>query len=181
MLSAVTREVAAINTLLVAKVVAVDSKRWRAKERAAITRVLLSVARTARQVARIDGRVERTFVMPERRTDSSLLETARVFLREATPLEARFIGLGMPPTFLADLAERTGHFERAINWRRDARVAAAAARAGLDAAFRRAFDAVLLFDVVLANSRRDDPVVLETWKATRRIDRARKRTVKKRG
>ena len=58
--SIVTKMMAAIDTLLVAQVVAVGDTRWRTRGRAAIARVFLSIARTARQMARIDGRVERT-------------------------------------------------------------------------------------------------------------------------
>jgi hypothetical protein len=179
-LAAVAREVTAIESLLVGQLRAVDSRLWRAKERAAMVGFLLRMTRTARQIARIERRVDRRFLMPTPRTDASLLETARVFLREATPMEDQFVRLGMPTTFVDDLRSRADSFERAIRWRRGAQVEAASVRAGLEQAFRRGFDAVLTFDVVIRNSRADHPVALGTWKATRRIDRQRSRQARRR-
>lgn len=178
-LSAVTGAVAEIDALVVAQVTAVDNRRWRARERAGLTRSLLLVARAARQLARVERRVDRTFVMPSPRTDGSLLETARLFLREAAPMEERFVELGMAPRFLADLRDRADGFERAVRRRRDARTEAAAAKAGMTKAFKCGFDAVLTLDVVMANLKPEDPVALATWKSARRVDRARKRQVKR--
>lgn len=178
-LSVVAGAVEEIQTLQVSQLKATDDKRWRARERAAMTRFLLSMARAARQIARLDRRVDRTFVMPSPRTDGSLLEAARLLLREATPIEERFVGLGMAPTFLDDLRERLDSFERAVGWRREARTQAAAAKAGMEKAFKRGFDAVLTFDIVVANLQPDDSVALATWKSARRVDRARKRRVKR--
>jgi hypothetical protein len=174
-LSVVQTSVDRIAELVTAQMAAVDDPRWRARERASITRYLKGVTRTARQIARLDGRVERSFVLPTRRTDTTLLETAQAFLRDATPMAQRFIDLGMPSTFLADLRERTERFESAVTRRRSARLAAAKARAGLAEAYRRALDAVMTFDVIAANALADDVVTLGTWRGTRRIDRARKR------
>jgi hypothetical protein len=42
-------------------------------------------------------------------------------------------------------------------------------------AFRRAFDAVLVFDVILANSMPDNAVIRAGWHGARRIDRAPKK------
>jgi hypothetical protein len=178
-LAAVAKSVSDVKDSLVSKASSVDDARWRQRLRAALTRCLLSVVRTARQVARVERRIEQTFVMPKPRTDTALIEAARLFQREAEPMADRFVGLGMPSTFLIDLRERTDRFEQAVRNRSDARTKAAAATAAFDAAMRRGLDAVMAFDVIVANTYPDDPVLLAVWKGSRRIDRARKKRAKK--
>lgn len=167
--------------LLVKEIQAVDYPKWRARARAALTRFLQRVARAGRQIARLDRRKDHPFVVPSPRTDVVLLATARRFLREAEPLEARFIAVGVPPSFLADLRETTDTFEQSVKRQREARRESVAVRAGYRDAFRRGFDAVLPLDVVMADTHQPDEVARKVWKVARRVERSapsrRKRVV----
>ncbi len=164
---------ARIVALAVDEVNAVDHPSERARARAAITRFLQHMARAARHIARLDRRKDQTFVVPSPRTDVVLLTTARRFLRDAPPLEARFIDVGLAPTFLSDLHETTDAFERAVKRQREARRESVAVRAGYRDAFRRGFDAVLTLYLVMANTHRHDEVAVAAWKAARRVERPR--------
>lgn len=155
-----------------------EIQEWRARARAALTRFL---QRAGRQIARLDRRKDHPFVAPSPRTDVVLLATARRFLREAEPLEARFIAVGVPPSFLADLRETTDTFEQSVKRQREARRESVAVRAGYRDAFRRGFDAVLTLDLVMADTHQPDEVARKVWKVARRVERSapsrRKRVV----
>lgn len=168
-----------VDLLLLDQLRAVDDRRERARTRVALIRFMRSITLTARRIARQDRTVTGRFIMPDPRTDGSLLDAARRCARDLVTLEDRFIALGMPPTFLTDLAATIDRFDHAVRRRRDAQVAASAAKAGLLAAFRRGFEAVLTMDVVVNNVWPVDPVLMATWQSARRIDRTRSRRQKK--
>lgn len=170
--------VAEIDALLVRQVLDVDDPRWRARQRMAITRALLSIARGARRIARDEPMIAGKFTMPPRRTDGALLETARLFERDATPLEQRFVDVGIPAAFLTDLRSRIDVFDRAIRLQCGARAAATAGHSRLAHVFKRGFDAVLTLDIVVANVHPQDDVMRGTWRSARRVERKRVRQKK---
>lgn len=161
-----------LSALLVKEIQAVDHPKWRARARVALTRLLQRVARAGRQIARLDRRKDHPFVVPSPRTDTVLLTTARQFLRDADPLEARFIAIGMPAAFLADLRETTDNFAQSVKRQRDARGESVAVRAGYRDAFRRGFDAVLTLDIVMANTHQHDEVARAAWTSARRVEKS---------
>lgn len=166
---------AAIDAQLIRYVGATDVPRHRAEHRLALVRALLSIVRTVRRISRDVPDVAQKFVMPEPRTDRSLLETAETFARDLGPLEQECLAFGMPATFIAELRATTDRFAWSVSRRRGARLEAAAARTAMADAFRRGFSAVMTLDVIVANANADNKVLQDTWKAARRVDRKRVR------
>ena len=76
------------------------------------------------------------FEMPNG-SDQLLIDTARSFVAEATPLKADFVGRGLPDTFIEDLEAKIEAFEASIQESSTAKIE----RVGTNASFKPSLDA----------------------------------------
>jgi hypothetical protein len=150
-------------------VTAEEGRKARDAAREVLVERLTAIARTARVIARDLPGADDVFKVPEQRSDTALLTTARAFIREGEAVKARFVPLGMSDRFLTDLQAVVETFEEAIHGRRAGRSGLAVARAGLKTALAQGLDAVRTLDVVVANTLQDDLAVLTAWKRGRRM------------
>ena len=129
---------------------------------------LMTIARTARLVARNVPGAGAVFQLPQQRADIALLTAARAFIREGHAAMDRFVPLGIAETFIKDLQGLVNSFEQADCNRRAGRAGAAAAQAGIARAIGQGMDAVRSeLDVVVINTFAGNPVLLTTWKRAR--------------
>jgi hypothetical protein len=155
-------------------VTAKEGKNIRAFARRALIDQLVKMHRTARVIGETTPGLDDKFRLPRPRTDPGLITAARVFARDAVPLEDRFIARAMSTTFLTDLETLVAQFEDAIRQCDVSREENTAARAHIKAALQSGFAAVRELEAMLANHLHDDPVTLEVWERERRVDYPRR-------
>lgn len=109
------------------------------------------------------------FRRPRQQSEADLLNTARAFVADATPLAGPFIAGGLPATFIADLQARVDAYAAAVATRVQTRSVRSSARNRLQEALAAGQQAVDRLDAII-NSRlsEDDPAVA-TWRELRRI------------
>lgn len=147
-------------------------------EKNAARDVLLDLLRPINEIARgmaklfpgIGGR----FKMP-RGSDQNVINRARAFIEEATPMQAEFTSRGLPEDFLTTLAAAIAAMESAVDRQNTARNALAAATAAVTAAQQQLIDAVREFSPIVRTTLRADPAALAAWKSASHVERAPKR------
>jgi hypothetical protein len=137
---------------------------------------LEAVARTARAMSFETPELAARFRLPRGNNDQSLLDTARSFRANATPLKAEFVSHEMPADFLEELAAAVADFESAVTEQNTSRVARSAATAAVEEATARGSALVRQLDAVVRNKLRDDAARLAAWEAASRTERAPRRT-----
>ena len=86
----------------------------RAQARVALHEDLVAINRTARAMANDVPGINEMFRMPRGNNDRDLINAARAFLADATPLKAQFIAHELPADFLEDLQADIEAMESAI-------------------------------------------------------------------
>lgn len=149
-----------------------QSSTSKAVARAALREDLEALTRTARALAIGMPGLEEKFRMPRKASDQELVNTARTFAADASPLKAEFIRHEMPADFLEDLQSDIDAFEEAINQKnvgRDTRVTATAA---IDDVIERGMILLRQLDAIVRNKFRDDPSKLAAWTSASHVERA---------
>jgi hypothetical protein len=171
-LNVVARAVAEVEANLIAKTqVREDGKAAKLAARSAVYQRLLDIARTARGMARTNPELANTFRVPNVRSDSSLLATARAFVVEAEKVKDTLVSLNLPPTSIDELGTAADAFEQAARGRLAGRSGLTAARAGVAAAIEDGLNAVRLLDVVITNALKGDPKLAAAWKRDKKVER----------
>src|SRR5580765_1554377 len=138
-------------------------------------RALDAIRRTARAFALDHPCLEQRFRLPRGSGNLPLLHASRAIATGARESAAAFIALGLPPTFLDDLAGRIEGFERAMSDHRSSRVNRKSARVALQASLKAGFTAVRRLDAVVPNVLGPDSAMLAAWRKARRVKRVRQR------
>jgi hypothetical protein len=110
------------------------------------------------------------FRLPERRSATVVLTTARLFMAEAERRQEKFAELGLPPAFMTDFAKVVDDLAVAVGLQQDSRGARHKARGTIDAALDRGMGIVADLDVTVPASLRADPGRLAEWFGARRMD-----------
>jgi hypothetical protein len=110
------------------------------------------------------------FRLPDQKSATVVLATARLFLEEAERRKEQFVELGMPPTFLTDYAKVVDDLAHAIGVQQDSRGARRKAQGAIDAALARGSKIVADLDVTVPNALRADTARLAEWAGARRMD-----------
>lgn len=140
---------------------------------------LARLNRTARSMAAEVPGVRDKFRMPHGNSAQALLNAARAFVINATPLEAEFIEYTMPVTFLADLEAEIVDLERAISVKHQDITTHVTATEALDEAFERALNALRRLDGIVRNTFYHDRAILAAWESASHPEHhARKSRVK---
>jgi hypothetical protein len=143
----------------------------RAVARETLRQKMEAYRRTARSMAVTVPGLEEKFRIPRNASDQALINTARAFIQDATPLKAEFIRHEMPPTFLEALGAAIDALEDAIGDQKGSQGARKAAAASIDGAIERGLEAVRRLDPIVRNKFADQPNVVAEWQSARRIQR----------
>ena len=106
--------------------------------------------------------------------DQAMLNRARAYITEATPIQERFTDRGLPVTFLDDLQTAIASVEEADNHQSAALIALTAATAGVAEALKQLRAAMKEFEAIARNTYRNDPETLAAFKSASRVERAPK-------
>jgi hypothetical protein len=103
------------------------------------------------------------FRLPRNRSDQNLLATARAFLADAAPLEAKFIEYGLPADFLAKLQSLIDAVDERASAADSSVEQQAGATGGLLEAVRKGMSISRRLDSIVRNKYDDNPVKLGAW------------------
>jgi hypothetical protein len=146
-----------------------EGRRAKGAARQLLVDRLSTIARTARLMAKHAPGADAVFQVPADSSDLALLTAARAAITACEAALDRFVLLGLPKTFVAELQELTDSFEQAVHGRRAGKTGRAAAQAGIRTAQVLGMDAIRTLDIVVTNTLKDDPVSLAVWKRDRVI------------
>lgn len=146
----------------------------RALARSALREDLEAINRTARAMADELPGIADKFRLPRDNNDQHLLNAARAFHRDATPLSAQFIAHELPADFLENLNSAIEALEAAISSQGSSVGGYVAAGAAIEDAISRALDLVRKLDAIVRNKYANDPAILAEWTSASHTQRAPK-------
>lgn len=149
-----------------------QSTTGKAVIRADLHEILAIFRRTARAMALVTPGLEEKFRIPRKMNDQKLLETARAFLRDATPLKAEFLRHEVPERVFQELEANIAAFDAALNGQYEGNEASVSAVAAIDDAIERGMIAVRRLDAIVRNRLGHDAASLAAWESARHIERA---------
>lgn len=116
--------------------------------------------------------LQREFPLPAEGNDRLLLNAARSFGVNATPLKVQFIAHEMPSDFLEDLATDITAFETVIAERENVVGDHVAARAALADLFERGRELLSKLNAMMRNKFANNPDILAEWIRASHVERA---------
>ena len=125
--------------------------------------MILAINRTARVLAFETPGLENQFRLPRGTNDQALLNAARAFAADATPLKAAFLKHEMPADFIERLTQLIAGFEKVSTEKATAVGAHVTAKIAMDETVARGLQAVRQLDVVIRNKFNGDPAMLANW------------------
>jgi hypothetical protein len=131
-----------------------------------------AIARTARAMALDTPGLENKFRLPRSGGDQALLQAARAFVADATPLKAEFIRHELPASFIEDMQDEIADLQRAIDEQNTGRDAHITATVSIETTVERGIKAVRRLDAIVRNKFRDDSATLAAWEHARHVERA---------
>jgi hypothetical protein len=140
--------------------------------------LMRAINSTARSIDNIFPGMADQFKMVRGNNDQAILNRARAYITEATPIQERFTDRGLPATFLDDLQAAIDAVEEADNHQSAALIAQTAATAGVAAALKQMRAAMKEFAAIARNIYRNDPETLAAFKSASRVERAPKKAKK---
>ncbi|HQR34184.1 MAG TPA: hypothetical protein PLK30_15710 [Blastocatellia bacterium] len=135
----------------------------KARIREDLRELLLAINRTARIMSVETAEFEGKFRLPRNLNDQKLLNAARAFVQDATPLKDSFIRHEMPADFLDQLSNLINSFDQAASQKTAAVSTHVAARLTIDENVGRGLQLVRQLDAIIRNKFNGDPVVLSAW------------------
>ncbi len=169
--AAVTAGVAQIDAFTTAKLTARRlSKKEKLAAKLALAARIGAIARSARVMAKTVAGADAKFPLPTRQSDVAVLQTGRLFLKEVEPVKDAFIRCGLPATFVEELGQAVATLEQAIEGRSAGKTNAVVAQKGIRSTIKKAVDAVLSLDVLIANTLGHDEHIMNAWKSERHVE-----------
>ena len=135
----------------------------KARIREDLREMLLTINRTARIMSVNSAEFEGKFRLPRNINDQKLLNAARAFVQDATPLKDNFIRHEMPADFLEQLTNLITAFDQAASQKTVAVSTHATARLTIEENVGRGMQTVRQLDAIIRNKFNGDPVVLSAW------------------
>jgi hypothetical protein len=147
----------------------------RAQARDAVRDDLEAINRTAKAMAGDVPAVDDKFRVPRNNNDQQLLNAARAFKDDATPLQAQFVAHEMPADFLTELQNDIDALEDAITAQSSGVGSHVSAGAAIDDAISRGVEVVRKLDAIVRNKYANNPAVLAEWTSASHTERAPRR------
>ncbi len=135
---------------------------------------LLAGMFAVREVAKVLN-LEEKFPYPPRNNDEALMQTAGVYITNATPVKADLIAHELPANFLEDLAADKAALQAALNDRLNSVGDHIAAREELDDALARGIEIVRKLTSLMKVKYANNPGKLAEWMAASHVERAPRR------
>lgn len=145
---------------------------------AALLDQMRAINRTARGMDKLHPGLASLFRMPRSSGDQALLNTARAFLKEATPIAAEFTGRGLPANFLTAFEAAINAVTTAIDAQDAALGEQTSSTAAIAAAQKQLTDAVGELSPIVRNIFSNDPATLAAWESASHVERAPKKAKK---
>jgi hypothetical protein len=112
-----------------------------------------------------------TFKLTDNHGDQPLLDCARGFVTNATPLTAQFTQVGLPADFLTTLTAHITALETDNTAKGSSQLTAVGATGGIAKTVHDASVALHILDTVMRNTYRDNPVALAAWVTANHVER----------
>jgi hypothetical protein len=157
---------------------ALDRQESTAQKQAAIDTLLeqmRAINLTARSINNLTPGIADQFKMP-RNSDQAVLNRARAYIIEATPIAADFTSRGLPATFLTDLQAAIDAVIAAEDHQAAALRDQTTATSAVALALKQEREAVRELDAIVRNHFRTDPSTLASWDSATHIERAPTKT-----
>lgn len=136
---------------------------------------LRAINLTARAMAADVPGIDDKFRMPPVGNDQLLLNAARAFLADATPLAAQFIAHEMPANFLDDLRDDIAALEAAIGNQASGVSEAVGERVAIETKVEQGIVVMNKLGAIMKNKYANNPAVLAEWTSASHIERAPRR------
>lgn len=107
--------------------------------------------------------LENKFRLPRSNNDQTLLNSARAFADDASPIKAAFPKHEMPADFIEQLNQLITDFEKVSTEKAAAVGSHVAAEIAMDETLFRGLQAVRQLDVIIRNKFNGDPAMLANW------------------
>jgi hypothetical protein len=146
------------------------ARQAKLQAREALSARLLTIARSARVVAKSTPDFDAKFPLPVQQSDVAMLQAGLLFAKEVVAVKDAFVRCGLPDTFVEDLKQAVTAFEQAIAGKHDGRTSGKVSSVGIRKALAKGMSAVDSLDVLVANALNADLTTMETWKSKRRVD-----------
>jgi hypothetical protein len=130
---------------------------------------------TARAMALADKGLENKFRIPRNASDQEVLNSARAFLADATPLADEFIRHEMPADFPNSLRDAITELEQAISERNHHREDRVSSTAALGEVIARGTKLVKQLNAIVHNKYRNDPARLAGWTSASHVEQSRRK------
>lgn len=135
----------------------------KANVREDLREMLAAINRTARVMALESPEFEAKFRLPRNINDQKLLNAARAFVLDATPLKDHFIRHEMQADFLDQLNNLISSFDQAASQKTAAVGTHVTARLTIDENIERGLQLVRQLDAIIRNKFNGDPITLSAW------------------
>jgi hypothetical protein len=140
--------------------------------RQALREQMQVISRTAARMAESTPGMENNFRVPRTNGDQALLNTARAFAADATPMKTQFVKWELPESFIEDLGAAIEKFEQADNSQNQNRTKSVTATAAIDDAIERGKQAVRDLERILRNKYKGENAKLAAWETASHLERA---------
>ena len=147
----------------------------RGEARQALREDLEAINRTARAMSADVPGLDDKFRMPPHGNDQLLLNAARAFHTDATPLKTQFIAHELPADFLEDLLADIEALEAAMATQSTGVGQRVAAGAAIESALEQGGVTVRKLDAIIKNKYRNNAAVLAQWTSASHTERAPRR------
>ena len=125
---------------------------------------LVDIARTARRLKKREPNLTLHFELPDGQADDDIMNAARGFITNATPLKAKFIARGMADDFLDDLGDLVEEFDALVAQQTGHVEDRGDDTAAITASVKRLVDAIEDLDDIMENKLKKLPDALGEWK-----------------
>jgi hypothetical protein len=143
-----------------------------------LVELMRAINQTARSINKQFPGIADQFRMPTY-SDQAILNRARAFIAEATPISAEFTKRGLPESFLEDVQAAIDAVEAAEARQSNALANQITATAALRLALKQEQDIMSELNAIVRNHFRNDLGTLAAWESASRVERAPKRKPKK--
>lgn len=149
-----------------------ESTASKAMARTKLVEAIEKLHRTARAMALDMPALKAKFRMSRNLSDQSLLNEARAFLADATPLKSDFLGYAMEEDFLESLTADIAAFEASITAKNSKTSLRVSATAGISTTLDRGIKAVRQLQAVVKNRYPNSPTTLSAWASASHVERS---------
>jgi len=111
------------------------------------------------------------FLLPRGNGTQKLLNSARAFLADATPLKAQFLTVNVPANFLDQLTADIATYEAALGAKGAGKTTQGGATGGIEDAAHKAAIALHVLDTVVKNTYKTNPQRLAEWVVASHVEK----------